>query len=355
MKVLVIQQKMIGDVLTSSLLFEAIKQKYPNSETHYAINTHTYAVVEQNPFIDVFKFITPKIRESKIKFIEFLKEIKNEQYDVVIDVYSKTSSNLISWFSNAKTKISKHKYYTSFIYTHTAVFASVPQTAAGLAIENRWQLLEALGIKPSIEIRPKIFLSPENKKNAKSYLIDKGILLDKPLYMLSVLGSESSKTYPLDYMAMVIDIIIEKKPESQILFNYIPSQKTEADILFSLCKAKTQKRIFIEVFAEDLRTFVSITHFCNAMIGNEGGAVNMAKALEVPTFTIFSPWIKKEVWSLFEDGFKNTAVHLKDYKPEAFRGKSQGVIKSSAEALYQLFLPALFEKKLNQFLNNGHR
>ena len=78
----------------------------------------------------------------------------------------------------------------------------------------------------------------------------------------------------------------------------------------------------------------------------------MAKALEVPTFTIFSPWVKKEVWSLFEDDIKNTAVHLKDYKPEAFLGKSERIIKYNAKALYKQFLPTFFEKKFEQFLNN---
>ena len=52
MKVLVIQQKMIGDVLTSSILFEAIKIEHPSAELHYLINSHTVPVVENNPFVD---------------------------------------------------------------------------------------------------------------------------------------------------------------------------------------------------------------------------------------------------------------------------------------------------------------
>ena len=55
-----------------------------------------------------------------------------------------------------------------------------------------------------------------------------------------------------------------------------------------------QKQIYFDVFGETLRDFLAITYHCDALIGNEGGAINMAKALNVPTFTIFSPWIKKE-------------------------------------------------------------
>ena len=43
---------MIGDVLASSVLFEAIKKVHPNWEIHYLIQKNTIPVVENNPFID---------------------------------------------------------------------------------------------------------------------------------------------------------------------------------------------------------------------------------------------------------------------------------------------------------------
>jgi len=41
MKILVIQQKMIGDVLTSSILFEALRTQYKEATLHYLINENT--------------------------------------------------------------------------------------------------------------------------------------------------------------------------------------------------------------------------------------------------------------------------------------------------------------------------
>ena len=76
MKILVIQQKMIGDVLTSSILFEAIKLKHPEAETHYIINSHTYAVVKNNPYIDKFQFVSPEIQNNKKQLFIFSKQLK---------------------------------------------------------------------------------------------------------------------------------------------------------------------------------------------------------------------------------------------------------------------------------------
>lgn len=350
MKILVIQQKMIGDVLTSSILFEALREKYPDAQLHYVVNHNTTAVVENNPHIDKLIIVTKEALESKAKFFSFLKEIKKYKYDIVLDAYGKTSSNLITFFSGAKTKIGKHKGYTSFLYSHTLKDRITTKNESAFAIKDRLQLLEPLDIFKSI-IKPKIYLTNDELEASKNFLTKSNLDLKKPLLMISVLGSSNIKTYPFAFMAQVLDNIHASINDAQILFNYIPNQKEDAKAIFDLCKPETQKQIFFNVFGKSLREFLAITKHCTALIGNEGGAVNMAKALHVPTFTIFSPWINKETWNLFEDGKQNVSVHLKDFKPELYKDVSHPKeLKSQSEKLYQEFSPNLFEKQLQEFI-----
>ena len=97
-------------------------------------------------------------------------------------------------------------------------------------------------------------------------------------------------------MAQLIDLVCADLGDApKILFNYIPSQASEAKAIYELCQPSTQKQIFMNVFGKSLRDFMSLTSFCNAMIGNEGGAINMAKALNVPTFSIFVPGLKRVI------------------------------------------------------------
>ena len=67
MKILVIQQKMIGDVLTSSILFEVLRAEYPNAELHYLIYPHTLPVVENNPFIDKIIIFKEEFKKSSAR------------------------------------------------------------------------------------------------------------------------------------------------------------------------------------------------------------------------------------------------------------------------------------------------
>lgn len=349
MKILIIQQKMIGDVLTTSILFEALRAEHPDAQLHYVINSHTYAVVEHNPFIDKFHFVTPEIAKNKPKFLQFLNVIKKEKYDAVIDVYSKFSSNLMTKFSGAKIKISKKKWYTSHYYTHTFKESKKSKTIAGLAVENRLKLLKPLCNSIPKTIKPKIYLTTEEIKTSKQFLIDSNIDLAKPLFMVSVLGSGEKKTYPLPYMAELIDTIVEDT-NAQILFNYIPKQITEAKTVFNFCKKNTKEHIHFEVYGKNLREFLGITNHCTALIGNEGGAVNMAKALNIPTFTVFSPWILKEAWNMFDNHTTHVSIHLKDVKPDLYKDKSLKDIKTDAFSLYNAFPPELIIPKLKVYL-----
>ena len=222
---------------------------------------------------------------------------------------------------------------------------------AGLAIENRLQLLEPIDLELSKTIiKPKIYLTDMETGHAEKTLIASNIDLAQPMIMMSVLGSGANKTYPLGYMASVIDFIVEHT-NVQILFNYIPKQIEEAKSVFNLCKPKTQKQIFMSIFGTNLREFLALTSYCNALIGNEGGAVNMAKALDIPTFTIFSPWIEKKHWAAFENE-KNMSVHLKDYKPDFFKNKEGKKIKKEALTLYKAFKFSFFLEELKVFLDN---
>ena len=144
MRILIIQQKMIGDVLTSSILFEALRNKYPDAELNYLIQPHTLAAVENNPFIDRIVLFDPEKYKGFSGLLNFSHEVRAQSYDIVIDVYAKINSAIITAISGAKTRISYNKWYTSSAYTKTFQLSKEHLTNAGIAIENRMLLL--LGI-----------------------------------------------------------------------------------------------------------------------------------------------------------------------------------------------------------------
>lgn len=353
MKILVIQQKMLGDVLTSSILCKNLKEFLPQSEVHYMVHTNSIPVILNNPYIDKIIDFKPDYRTNKIKFFRYLYSIKKESYDAVIDVYGKLETNLITLLSNSNIKIGDYKWYTSFIYTHPIKSSKNSGYGIGLAVENRLQLLKPILKDKSINelyTKPKIYLTDTERKEALDFLKSHSVNLDKPIFMINVLGSALQKTYPAEYMAQFINNIANSS-EATLLFNYIPNQLEDVKCIYNLCAEKTKEQIKLTVFAPGFRSFLSILSHCDALLGNEGGAVNMAKALDVSTFSIFSPWVSKKAWGIFEDE-KNVGIHLNDYKPQLFKGKKKKDLKKGTFSLYKELKPELFTGKLQKFLQN---
>lgn len=350
MKILVIQQKMIGDVLASSIICNNLRLMYPKAQIDYLVYPFTVPVIENNPNIDNVILYEDRFRKNKKDLLQFLISIRKRQYDLVVDAYGKIESNLVVAFSGAKQKIGFNKSYTNFFYTSTIKGISTPKTNAGLALENRLNLLNPLKSQIKFDIKPKIFLTEKEIQNGKQILLDHNIDFSKKIFMIGLLGSGHNKTYPFPFMAQVLDFIV-KKTNATLLFNYMPSQAKEAQAIYDLCQPETQKSIRKEIIPGSIREFLSLTYHCDALIGNEGGAVNMAKALDRPTFTIFSTWINKLAWNSFEDGTSNVSVHLKDLKPELYGDKSAKEMKNQAMELYKAYTPDLFLPLLDNYLN----
>ena len=340
---------MIGDVLTSSILFEALRAQFPEAELHYMIYKHTYPVVENNPNID--RFIIPEEDQSLRKLI---KNARKEGYYAVIDVYSNLRTALLTGLSGAKFRIAYSKKYTRPLCSHVYSRKIEAKTNAGAAIEKRMKMLSPLSNNFPKEIKPKIYLTDTEKSNAKEILLNAGIDLSKTLYMLGALGSSQKKTYPLPYLAELLDSIV-KQTNASLLFNYIPSQHKEVKEIYDYCRPETQKHIHLDIYGKSLREFLALTSFCDALIGNEGGAINMAKALSIPTFAIFSPPLNKENWNMYENGETNVSVHLKDYKPEYFKSQSYKELAKKNKELYQSLKPAMVLPELISFIKKNSK
>lgn len=345
MKVLVIQLKMIGDVLASSIICEAIKSKNAEIEIHYLIQKGAFPVVENNPFIDKIVFFDSKKFKGFRGLNRFGKELQKENYDTIIDVYGKWETLIPAFVSKCPRRIGVYKSYTKFFFTET--FQPKPQKN-GTAIGLRMQFAEVF-LKEDLEVfYPKIYLSSQEIDAAK-LLIQEKLDTSKPIYIISVLGSEQIKSLPNLQMARFLDFITPKI-SGQLVLNYMPNQKNQAKEIYEACKDTTKSKIVFDFYTKGLREFLAVLSQSDALLGNEGGATNMAKALQIPTFTIFAPWINRNSWNIFEETGFHDVVHLIDFEPELYQGKHPKKFKNKALEWYLKLNPDFFKTKLENFV-----
>lgn len=346
-KILVIQNKRIGDVLISSVIAENIKKIFPKSQVTYFVYDYTAGVLENNPFID--RVISVKEDELKKfpKLLQTISKIRKERYDIIFDPYSKFQSRLSCLLSGAEYRIGfkriKKKLRLPY-YSHPVNFIPKHTMFCGKAIENRINLVHSVFPLSEPAYEPLVYLSAEEKE----YQLPNKEKL--PVVMLGVLGSTPQKSMPYNYVAALIDFITAHY-HVKILFNYAPHQKEEALKIYELCKNKAQ--IDLDIYENSIRGFIKLMNQCDLLLANEGGSVHIAKALHKTTFTVYSPYIEKEDWSSFEDHKQHESIHLLEERPELyteFTREERKKIEKNPVEMYQKLKPELILTKLKPFL-----
>lgn len=337
-KILVIQNKRIGDVLISSVIANNIKKVFPKSEVTYFVYEYTVGVLENNPNIDRIISVKEKELKSYSKLLQTISRVKKENYDIIFDPYSKLQSRLMCLFSGAKYRIGlkrAHKELKLPFYTHPISFLEHRSKNCGKAIEDRINMISSVYDLKNPEYAPKIFLTDEEKR----YNTIES--LQKPIIMLGILGSTPQKSMPYKYMVEIINYITENH-HGTVLFNYAPNQKEEALKVYEMCENKDQ--INLDIYEDSIRGFIKLMNKCDLLVSNEGGSVHITKALEKPTFTIYSPYVNKEHWCSFEDGDQHDSIHLLEEKPNLFSSftlEERRAIEEDPQTLYKELTPTM--------------
>jgi ADP-heptose:LPS heptosyltransferase len=80
MKVLIIRFSSIGDIVLTSPVARCIKEQVPNATIHYATKSNFRSILENDTYIDKLHFLENSLDN-------FIKELKEEKFDVIIDLH----------------------------------------------------------------------------------------------------------------------------------------------------------------------------------------------------------------------------------------------------------------------------
>lgn len=351
-KALIIQNKYIGDVLASSVIAENLKKMDPQIRVDFFCYKPAVDVLEKNPFIDRVISFDDKSLKKISTLNEYANKIRDENYDYVLDPYAKLQSRFISLKSKAKRRVSYDKPLFKYIYTDVVQKIRIPsEETSCTAIDNRVSLITPL-IENSfpLSIHPKIYLTPEEIQEGKEILEKANVDSSRKTLMIGILGSSEDKSWPIEYMIQWI-AHLQKYYNFNLLFNYIPNQQPTVDKIRA--GLDSMDNIYLEVMGKNVREFLKILTHCDAFLGNEGGAVNMAKALNVPTFSIYSPHKFPTDWGCFEDGKKHVSVHFQDLDQQTANSISEKNLLKNAQKYYKQLKFSYVREASDSFLQTN--
>lgn len=295
MKILIANPFGIGDVIFTMPVISNIKRQFPNAKIGYLCNKRVAPLLEQDPRIHkLFVYEKDEFRglwqQSKYKCLKEIRhlflDIKSEKFDCVLDFSLAGEFAFFFWFAGIKKR-------AGYDYKKRAKFLNkkIPMDSFKdrHVIEYYLDLLKFMHIEPKIK-NIEIFISEDEKKQAKNFLEKKGISQQDKIVAVVPGGGASwgknsyRKHYSADRFAAVCDRL-SKEIAAKILILGDLKEKALIDAVVNNMKNKPS----LATSTLSLREFMAVLSYCKLLLCNDGGPLHIAVGLDIPTVTIFGP------------------------------------------------------------------
>jgi heptosyltransferase II len=298
MKILLIKQTSLGDVIHSSLAIEATRAQYLDAEIHFMVDKSCKLAVENNPHIDkliIFDkiLISQKMKKSFLnifsvmaQFMSSLREVRKQKYDLAIDLQGIERSLFFLYFCRAKAKFVKGK--KPFLKG----FKNADKNDH--AIAELKGTLKLAGIDGE-KFFPKIYLKEGGEAVLKKKLPQKlkEALEDKnqQVILMSPYTSWETKDYPVKNYLRSAQMIQKNYPQAQFIFIGTPDKKEAIDneIIDSKLESEFTQKTWNLAGCTNIQELQELIRLADLTIASEGAVGHIASALDRPVCVIFGP------------------------------------------------------------------
>ncbi len=293
-KILIINTFGIGDVLFTTPLIANLKQALPQCGIGFVANARTAEIMRRHPDIsDVFVYerddFKEAYRKSRVLFWQkasrLIGEIRDKQYDAVIDLSMNSQSGLFMSWAGIRERIGyDFKGRGRFLTTRVPLKGFSDKHVA----EYYMDLLKCLGIEPVF--KPMAFpLSDEDRRWAEDLFKKNGI--EKQTAFAFVPGGGASwggeaglKRWPASQFAELAYKFVEKFKAQIILLGSISEQPLAQEI-----RQRLKGKALDLTGQTTLGQSASVFSQCRCVVANDGGPLHMAVASGARTVSIFGP------------------------------------------------------------------
>lgn len=282
-RILISRMKFVGDVVLTTPIIRAVREQYPDAFIAYLGDSEAVSLLDNNPHLNEiipYDFSTPSIIEQP----RVMLQLRKRKFDVAIDLFSNPRSALLMYASGAKMRIGKEVKGRGTLYTHRIQDDGKPKTA----IEFHFQYLKPLGIEPK-QFPTEIFLTADEKREARNYLMWQDIDITKPIVGLHPGATWPAKMWQWEKFADLIDLL-KAKLDVQVLLTQGPK---DAELIDKISKRAVGN--FLPLPVMRLRQLAAIISQCAVYVSNDAAPMHISVAVGTTTIGIFGPG-EENIW-----------------------------------------------------------
>jgi heptosyltransferase-1 len=288
-KILIIKISSLGDVLHAFPAVSLIAGKYENAQIDWLINPTFAPILEYNKCV---RRIIPFPRRELASpftfpraFVNLIREIRMEKYDLVIDLQGLLRSaffakfartHVLAGFDSPKEKAAAF-FYKRKISSEAEYVHAVDKNAGFIS--------KLLGLPFNV---PDSAL-PENRRNMDNLLdiLAKENLSKTDMIVGVAPGARwESKQWPPQFFSKVMDLLVDRIPGCRFLLLGSADELETCGKISSSCETARPLIIAGETGIGELVEAIRIS---KCLLCNDSGPMHIAAALKIPVFAMFGP------------------------------------------------------------------
>jgi len=270
-KFLVIQTAFIGDVVLATGILEKLHQFYPDAEIDLLVRKGNEGLFANHPFLHKLLIWDKKKNKYKNLF-EILKEIRQRNYEYVINVQRFAATGFLTVFSGAHTTIGFDKNPWSFLFTKRIKHRiSMGEKIVHEIERNNDLIAHITDGKPE---RPKLYPPQDEYEKVKPYQ-------QQPYICIAPASVWFTKQYPKEKWTEFIDALPK---ELQV---YLIGAKDDIALCDEIKNAS--QHILIKNLSGQLNFLQSAALMQNALMNyvNDSAPLHFASAVNAPVTAVY--------------------------------------------------------------------
>ncbi len=328
-RILIIKLRGIGDVILSSIVFDALKSNFPDATIDFLTQKPSDQVLKPLPFInDIILFERGNIRKK----ISLFRKIRNNNYDLVLDFYTNPSTAQLTFFSAAK-------YRAGFPYRNRKFAYNIygpEERDIHHAAELHLKFLDKIGLKTDAENKRLYFGYYDEELQKAIKFRENNLSSDKLLFGISPSGGWSSKKCPPEHFAKISDALIDRF-DCEIIILWGPGDEDDANEIAQKMKHKS-----VMAPPTSIREMGTFIKSCDFIVANDSGPMHISSAVETPVVGLFGPTSPKlqGPWGEKSKYVRVKSLHCIEcnlleckYNKECFYQLDPGVVAESFDEL----------------------
>ncbi|MDI6803746.1 MAG: lipopolysaccharide heptosyltransferase II [Bacteroidota bacterium] len=303
-KILIIRLSSIGDILLSSPLVRCLRNKFPNSQIDFLVRNDYSDLVKYNPHIS--KVIEFDIQGGFNSLKKLTRQLKQENYDIVLDIHNSLRSRYIRYFIKPKSvhivdkrtaaRFCLINFKQNLYKKDIPVAERYLETAKKLGVENDKKGLE-------------VFIHDNQQNKIAEKLLQVRSSNIKLIVGVAPSAKHNTKKWQAGKYIELLARLVTEQDALVLAFGGI-EDKNEIDGIVNQVNEITGKQAAVN-FAGELSLLENAAAFdyCNVVITNDTGLMHIAAARKKKIVALFGPTVRE--FGFFPYGTENIVVEDK--------------------------------------------